>query len=53
MPECTCDMFPETHEAGALADDGRTECETTLRPTGPMISPHLFPNARFANDPVE
>lgn len=53
MPTCNCDMFPAPHEAGTLSDDGLTECETTLRLLGPMLSPHLFPNARFANDPVE
>jgi hypothetical protein len=53
MAVCHCDMFPADHEAGTVSADGKTECETTLRPTGPMISPHMFPEARFANDPVE
>ena len=44
-------MFPDPHEEGTISDDGLTECETTLRPRGPMISPHMFPYARIANDP--
>lgn len=54
MAVCTCDMFPAPHDDTLVIDNGDgtlTECETVLRQRGPLISPHLFPYARFANDP--
>jgi len=54
MAVCHCDMFPDPHDDTLVIDNGDgtwTECETVLRQRGPLVSPHLFPYARFANDP--
>lgn len=36
---CTCDMFPDPHPDGFVAEDGLTICEKAL--PGQRISPHL------------
>lgn len=38
---CHCDMFPEPHDAGHIADG--VKCETLL--VGPRVSPHIWPDS--------